>query len=274
MKIDQKFAELKRKGEAAYMPHVYYGDPNEQFSLELIKTLAANGADMIEFGIPFSDPIADGTTFIDACERALKNEMTPIRRMEGIKKLRKMGVQVPIILTTYYNIPYTMGHELFAERAKEAGAQGLIVPDLPIEEAAEFLRVAKTFDLNIIFLVAPTTSDQRLKTIAEAASGFLYVVNVEGVTGTREDVLQSSLDLVNRVTNCTDLPLMAGFGISKKEHVLAMLSAGVDGVITGSAIAKIYAKTLPTPEKSLAEIAEFSREMKSACIEGFRKRHS
>lgn len=274
MEIDWKFLELSEKGEGAYMPHIYYGDPNEEFSLELIKTLVGNGADLIEFGIPFSDPIADGTTFIAACERALKNGMTPIRRMEGVKKMRRMGVEVPIVLTTYYNIPYTMGIEIFARAVKEAGVQGLIIPDLPVEEATEFLEAAKAFDLKIIFQVAPTTSDERLKKIVKVASGFLYVINVEGVTGTRKSVLQSSLDLVKRVRDRTNLPLMAGFGISNKEHALAMFSAGVDGVITGSAIAEIYAKDLHSPEKSLAEIAKFSREMKQACVEGYRKRRS
>jgi tryptophan synthase alpha chain len=272
MEIERKFRELKEKGEGAYMPHVYYGDPNEEFSLELIKTLVDNGADLIEFGIPFSDPIADGPTFIGACERALEGGTTPASCIEGLRRLRGIGVEVPIILTTYYNIPYVMGIENFTRRVREAGAQGLIIPDLPVEESAELLEVAKASDLRVIFQVAPTTSDERLKKIIEAASGFLYVINVEGVTGARESLLRSTLELVRRVRRSTDVPLMAGFGISKGEHAKAMVSEGADGVITGSAITKIYAKNLKSPEEALPEIAEFAREIKRACIEGYRGR--
>jgi tryptophan synthase alpha chain len=271
MDIDQKFLELKEKAEGAYMPHIYYGDPNEEFSIELIQTLVNNGADLIEFGIPFSDPIADGPTFMEACERALQTKMTPLQRLEGVKKLRRIGIKVPIILTTYYNIPYTMGLQIFAKHAKEAGVQGLIIPDLPVEEATEFLDATKEFDLKTIFLVAPTTDDARLRKIIETASGFLYVVNVEGVTGTRQNVAQSTLNLIKRVRDYTNLPLMAGFGISNKEHALAMLSAGVDGIITGSAITEIYSKNLHSPKLSLADIAKFAGEMKQACVEGYNR---
>ncbi len=268
MEIEEKFRQLKERGEGAYMPHVYYGDPSEEFSIELIKTLVENGADILEFGIPFSDPIADGPTFIAACERALKGGMTPARCIEGVKKLRRAGVDVPIILTTYYNIPYVMGLEKFAKAVKEAGAQGLIIPDLPIEESAELLDAAKKFGIRVIFQVAPTTSDERLEKIVSAASGFLYVVNVEGVTGARESILESTVELLKRVRARTDLPLMAGFGISKGSHAAVMISNGADGVITGSAVAKIYSKDLKTPEKTIAEIAKFASEMKQACREG------
>lgn len=272
MEIEQKFRELRKRGEAAYMPHVYYGDPNEEFSLELINTLVESGADMLEFGIPFSDPIADGPTFIAACGRALKGGVTPTKCIEGVKKLRGAGIEVPIILTTYFNIPYVMGIGVFMKKVKEAGVQGLIIPDLPIEESGEFLELAKSSGLSVIFQVAPTTSDERSKKIIGAASGFLYVINVEGVTGTRESFLQSTLKLIEKVRKQTDVPLMAGFGISKKEHALRMVSKGADGVITGSAIAKIYAKNLESPESSLPKIAEFVKEMKEACAEGYRER--
>jgi tryptophan synthase alpha chain len=272
MEIEEKFRELKVKGEGAYMPHAYYGDPNEEFSLELIKTLVENGADFIEFGIPFSDPIADGPTFIAACERALEGGTTPASCIEGVRRLREMDVKVPIILTTYFNIPYVMGIENFMERVSGAGVQGLIVPDLPVEESAEFLESARAFGLRVIFQVAPTTSDERLGKIIEAASGFIYVINVEGVTGARESLLQSTLELVKKVRGRTDTPLMAGFGISKGEHARAMVSAGADGVITGSAITKIYARNLTSPEKTLPDVARFAREIKQACVEGFRNR--
>ncbi|MEW6592274.1 MAG: tryptophan synthase subunit alpha [Candidatus Hadarchaeota archaeon] len=272
MEIEKKFRELEEKREGVYMPHIYYGDPSEEFSLELIETLLKNGADMLEFGIPFSDPIADGPTFISACDRSLKNGMTPQKCLEGVAKLRNMGVKAPLILTTYYNILYSAGVENFLNVAAEVGVQGLIIPDLPVEESAELLAAAEPLGLNVIFQVAPTTSDGRLMEIIGAASGFLYVVNVKGVTGARESVLQSTFELLKRVRRQTDLPLMAGFGVSRAEHALSMVSGGADGVITGSAIAKIYEKNLESPEETLPEIAKFAAEIKQACVEGFRAR--
>ncbi|MEW6592655.1 MAG: tryptophan synthase subunit alpha [Candidatus Hadarchaeota archaeon] len=272
MEIEKKFRELEKKREGVYMPHIYYGDPNEEFSLELIETLLKSGADMLEFGIPFSDPIADGPTFIAACDRALKMGMTPQRCLDGVRKLRDMGIEAPIIMTTYYNIPYSAGIGNFLSGAAEAGVQGLIIPDMPVEESAEILAAAEPLGLDVIFQVAPTTGQGRLMEIIGAASGFLYVVNVEGVTGARESVLQSTLEMIKRVRRQTDLPLMAGFGVSIAEHALSMVSGGADGVITGSAIAKIYESNLESPEDALPEIAKFAAGIKRACIEGLRAR--
>ena len=272
MEIEEKFRELREKKEGAYMPHVYYGDPNEEFSLELIKVLAESGADLLEFGIPFSDPIADGPTFIAACERALRGGMTPTTCTEGIKKLKREGLRIPIVVTTYFNIPYAAGIETFLSRVKKAGGQGIIVPDLPVEESTELLKIAENLGLRVIFQVAPTTNEERLEKIVEAASGFLYVINVEGVTGVRESLLDSTLRLVKKVKGRTGIPLMAGFGISKGKHAAAVVSAGADGVVTGSAITNIYAKNLEKPEKTLPEISGFARAIKQACIDGYRRR--
>ena len=265
MKVEEKFRELGQKKEGAYMPHVYYGDPNEEFSLKLIKTLAENGADIIEFGIPFSDPIADGPTFIAACDRALKNGMTPSKCINGVKKLREGGLKLPIVVTAYYNTFYSAVAENFLAKIKNAGAQAVIVPDLPLEESREFCTIAGKLGLHVIFQVSPTTSDERLKKILAAASGFLYVINVEGVTGARKGLFDSTIELIQKIKRRTTIPLMAGFGISKKEHAAAVISGGADGVVTGSAIAEIYAKNLKSPEKALPEIANFAREIKSAC---------
>lgn len=271
MEIEEKFRELRERKEAAYMPHVYYGDPNEGFSLRLIKTLVESGADLIEFGVPFSDPIADGPTFIAACERALSGGMTPAKCIEGIKKLRKEGLKVPIVVTTYYNIPYVIGIEAFLSEIREAGAQAIIVPDLPVEESAELLDAGKNLGLQVIFQVAPTTSESRLKKIIDVASGFLYVINIEGVTGARESLLDSTLKLVRKVKGRTSMPLMAGFGISKKEHAAAVISGGADGVVVGSALAETYAKNLKTPEETLPEVAKFSKEIKQACAKRYKQ---
>ncbi|KXB04121.1 hypothetical protein AKJ48_03365 [candidate division MSBL1 archaeon SCGC-AAA261O19] len=272
MKLGEKFEELREKGEGAYMPHIYYGDPSEEFSHRQVNTLAENGADLIEFGIPFSDPTADGPTFQAACERALKNGVTPTKCIRGIEKLRSDGLEIPIIVTTYYNIPYVWGVKSFLNEIKDAGAQGVIIPNLPVDEASEILSAGKETGIATIFLATPTTTEERLKKIIEATSGFLYIVNVEGVTGARETLTDSTLKLVSRVREHTDIPLMAGFGISKKEHARAVVSAGADGAITGSSLGKIYEENLENPEETLPELAGFAQEIKEGCIEGYRER--
>jgi tryptophan synthase alpha chain len=274
MDLEEKFKDLKERREGAHMPHVYYGDPNEKFSLKLIKTLAENGADLIEFGIPFSDPTADGPTFQAACERALKEGMTPTRGVQGIENLRRSCSKIPLVVTTYYNIPYVAGIGTFLRKIRKAGAEAIIVPDLPVEEADDFLEEGKKFRVHVIFQVAPTTTENRLKKIADIASGFIYVIGIEGVTGARESLTKSTLKLVGRVRRHTDVPLMAGFGISRREHAAAVVSAGANGAIAGSAYANIYEKNLKEPEIILPQIARLAKQIKKGCIEGYRKRSS
>ena len=269
MKIEEKFEQLKEKGEGAYMPHIYYGDPNPEFSRKEIKKLAENGADLIEFGIPFSDPTADGATFQEACERALKNGVTPEDCLQGIEMLRSEGLEIPIIITTYYNIIYSYGQKDFLERLSEVGAQGVIVPNIPLEEAAPLKEAADELGIDIILQVTPNTSEKRLEKIAKFSSGFLYVVNMEGVTGAREAVPKSTVDLMDSVRKSAEISLMAGFGVSKESHAKALTSAGADGVITGSALGNIYEKNLSNPEDTLEEIGDFASRMKNACIQGY-----
>lgn len=271
MRIEEKFEELEEKEEGAFMPHIYYGDPSEEFSLELVETLAENGADLIEFGIPFSDPTADGPTFQGACERSLESGTTPAKCIEGISTLRDRGLDIPIVITTYYNIPYIRGIKSFLSSTKKAGAQGVIVPNLPVDEADELLDCGKETNISTIFLVAPTTTEKRLEKIVSATSGFLYIINVEGVTGARKTVQNSTLNLIKAVKRKTDLHLMAGFGVSKKEHAKTITSMGADGIITGSVLGKIYEKNLENPEETLPEIAEFASQIKEGCIEGYRR---
>lgn len=272
MDLEKRFRELKERREGAHMPHVYYGDPNEEFSLNLIKNLAENGADLIEFGIPFSDPTADGPTFQAACERALKNCMTPAKCIQGIKKLRRNGLKIPLVVTTYYNIPYVTGIGAFLSEIKKVGAHAIIIPDIPVEEASVLLDEGKKWGVHIIFQVAPTTTEDRLKKIADVASGFLYVMGVEGVTGARETLTDFTIKLVRRVRRHTDVPVLAGFGISKREHAAAVVSAGADGAVAGSAYAQIYEKNLKKPEETLLKIARLVKQIKRGCIEGYRQR--
>ncbi len=272
MNLEEKFQELKQKREGAHMAHVYYGDPNEEFSLNLIETLAENGADIIEFGIPFSDPTADGPTFQAVCERALRNGITPKKCIRGIGEARKMGLENPIVVTTYYNIPYITGVGTFLKKIREAGAQAIIIPNVPIEEADFLLTEGKKRGVHVIFQIAPTTTEDRLKNIAHFASGFLYIISVEGVTGVRVSLANSTLKLVQRVRRHTDMPLLAGFGISSRHQASAVVAAGADGAIAGSAYAKVYEKNLKNPEETLPEIARLVEQIKQGCIEGYKQR--
>jgi len=273
MNLKEKFQELKERKEGAHMAHVYYGDPNEDFSLKLIETLAENGADIIEFGIPFSDPIADGATFQAACERALKAGVTPVKCTEGIKRLRAEGLNTPMIVTTYFNIPYVMGFEKFLNKIKGAGAQGILIPDLPVEEAKPLMKIARKRRLHLILQVAPTTSQERLKKLLKSSSGFVYLIGLEGVTGSKLKSQESALKLIKAVREKTSIPIMVGFGISKREHAEAIVSAGADGVVVGSAYTRIYSKNLKDPFRKLPEIAKLAREIKLGCIKAYRNKH-
>lgn len=273
MNLERKLQELKERKEGVHMAHIYYGDPNEDFSIKLVQTLAENGADIIEFGVPFSDPIADGPIFQAACERALKNGVTPTKCIQGIKKLRESGLRLPIVVTTYYNIPYVMGIGSFLNKIKSAGAQAIIVPDLPIEEATPLLNQARKLNIHVIFQIAPTTTEERLKKILDVASGFLYLISVEGVTGARKKLGKSTINLIKKVRRYTALPILVGFGISKRKHAMAITSAGADGVIVGSIYAKTYSKNLANPEKTLPEIAQIAKQIKLGSTEGYLAYH-
>ncbi|MEM3788765.1 MAG: tryptophan synthase subunit alpha [Candidatus Bathyarchaeia archaeon] len=272
MELEDKIRKLREHKEGIHMAHVYYGDPNEDFSIKLIETLAENGADIIEFGIPFSDPIADGATFQAACERALNAGITPEKCIKGIERLRSEGLEAPIVVTTYFNIPYIMSFERFLDKIAAAGAQGILVPDLPVEEAKPFIKMAEKRKIHLILQVAPTTSLERLKKILVEASGLIYLIGLEGVTGSKIRGLKATLKLVRKVKETTDKPIVVGFGISKREHAETLVSGGADGIVVGSAYTRIYAESLENPFQKLPEIAKLANEIKNGCINGYRKR--
>jgi tryptophan synthase alpha chain len=271
MDLESTLIHLRESGEGAHMPHVYYGDPHEEFSLQLINTLS-NEADLLEFGVPFSDPTADGPTFQLACERALRAGMTPLKCVQAIRKLRKEGITLPIIVTTYYNIPYVYGITSFVKAIHTAGAQAILVPNLPIEEAQPLFAASHKHHIDVILQISPATSSSRIQHIVNAAHGFIYIINVEGVTGARNRFHKSTFQLIDTVSKQTDIPLLAGFGISQHQHAEAMVAAGVDGVIVGSAYAKIYEKNLTRPAKTLPKIQELAKQIKQGCIRGYNKR--
>lgn len=251
------------------MTHLYYGDPHEAFSLRLVKTLVDNGADILEVGIPYSDPVCDGEVFQRACLRALDGGMTPPKVFEGIKKIRAEGTQTPIYITSYFGPIFKYGVKAFVKEVKEVGASGLIIPDILFEEQKELLSIVEKEGIAIVQFATPYSTEERIEQIASAAQGFLYCVSVPGVTGTRDEVEKQTTEMLQRVKRTLlkvkkDIPVFVGFGISKPIHVKTMLQAGADGVIVGSAIGRIYEQNLTTPKKTLPEIAEFIRSLKSA----------
>lgn len=254
------------------MTHLYYGDPSEDFSLQLAQTLVKNGADILEIGIPYSDPVCDGEVFQRACKRALEQGTTPPKVFAGIETLRNSGITKPIYVTSYFGPIFKMGVEKFMKQVTEVKAQGIIVPDILLEEQKELLYFAKRYGVSVVQFASPYSSDDRLKQIISAASGFIYCFSVPGVTGAREKVEQGTISLIKRVKNFVnksgkEIPVFVGFGIAKPEHVQTVIDAGADGVIVGSAIGKLYERFLPNPDRSLPEIATFIRGLKAATIQ-------
>lgn len=264
---------FKAKKGAAFMPYVCCGDPNEKFTVKLVKALVENGADAIEFGIPFSDPIADGKAIQAASQRSLSAGMTPRKAIATIAKLRREGVTVPIVAMTYYNIVFAAGEREFLEALKKAGADGLIVPDLPLEEANGLSAACRKVGIDFVRFVTPNCSDARVRRIASGASGFLYAVAVFGTTGARKGVDARAIKLVRRAKRITELPLCAGFGIATPKHAKEFAKAGADGVIVGSEIANLYSKLLSAGGKrrereAIAVLSAYARRMKLACGRG------
>ncbi len=252
------------------MPYVCCGDPSGAFTVRLVKTLVDKGAGAIEFRIPFSDPIADGKAIQAASSRAPLAGMTPEKAIAIIAKLRKEGVGAPIIAMTYYNIAFAFGQDKFARALKAAGAQGLIVPDVPLEESWELRKACSNAGIDLVYLITPNCSSGRLHRIAAKSRGFLYAVAVLGITVVRKDVSGNAKALVRRAKKISRLPVVVGFGISKPAHAAKFARAGADGVIVGSEIVNIYSKHILggriSSGRALAEIGKFARKMNGGCL--------
>jgi tryptophan synthase alpha chain len=245
-------AFIKRK--PAFMPYLPVGYPTLPASLDAIEALAAGGADLIEIGIPFSDPLADGPVIQQATQTALQNGVTLERVLESVAELRRRGVAIPLVLMGYYNPIFRYGLEPFREKALAAGADGVIVPDLPVEESGE-LESALGSSLTLIRMLAPTTSAERARTVCAAARGFLYLVSVTGVTGARDRVSAGLPEFIARVRSAAakDLPLCVGFGIASPAQA-AEVGRLADGVIVGSACVRAIGGGRD-PKRAAAEFA-------------------
>ncbi|MFY0596325.1 MAG: tryptophan synthase subunit alpha [Cognatishimia sp.] len=256
-RIDAKFAELKAAGKKAFVSYVMAGDPNYETSLEIVKGLPGAGVDVIELGLPFTDPMADGATIQLAGQRALEVGMTLEKTLELAREFRKEDDTTPIVLMGYYNPIYNRGVDKFLVDAKEAGIDGLIVVDLPPEEDEELCIPAQAAGLNFIRLATPTTDDKRLPKVLQNTSGFVYYVSITGITGAAAAEATNVGPEVARIKASTDLPVIVGFGVRTPEKAEEIASIA-DGTVVGSAIVSQIAAGKPVAEvldfvKSLAD---------------------
>jgi tryptophan synthase alpha chain len=259
---DEMFRRLREKNEGAFIPFIVAGDPDFETSLQIVKTFVENGADALEIGFPFSDPVADGPTVQLADIRALDG-MTTKKGFEFIKRVREF-TDIPIGVLTYYNLIYKMGPDEYFKAARKSGVNAVLAADLPPEEAEDALYASKANGVQQIFMVAQTTSNERLPKITEICSGFLYVVAVMGTTGARSELKNTSLKLIKRIKANSDLPVCVGFGISKPEHVRDVIKSGADGAIVASAILNLITENLKNKDVMLKKIALFCRKLKDA----------
>ncbi len=260
-KVDEMFCELKNNKKLALMPFIMAGDPNIEITSEILLKLQENGADLIELGIPYSDPLADGPVIQMAASRALKSG-TSLKKVIKLLDSLKGKLNIPIILFSYLNPLLCFGFEKFCEMASNAGVSGLIVPDLPLEEAYKFSKIVSNHYMDLILLVAPTTPFERMKQISDHTKGFTYLVSVTGVTGERNKMENRVENLIAKLKDVNTNPIAVGFGISTPEHVNKVREWGADGVIIGSAFVK---RISSSSEKDVVDhVGEFCKEMRLA----------
>lgn len=262
-RIAKKFQELKSQNEKALITFVTAGDPNLNATEDLVLALASNGADIIELGIPFSDPLADGPIIQKASQRALKAG-TNVSKILGLVAQLRQKTEVPLVLMTYVNPLYSFGLEEFVKEAAKVGVDGLIIPDLPFEERDLIERLMFDYGLALIPLIAPTTPKDRIKEIIRLAQGFVYCVSVTGVTGIRGNVSNNVEAFLNTVVSNSNLPVAVGFGISTPEQGTRMAEV-CDGVIVGSALVKLIEENGPEAERVLIPLVQsFKSALKAA----------
>lgn len=245
-RIDLCFANLKKEGKAAFVAYVCAGDPDMDASLKVMKALESAGADIIELGVPFSDPMADGVVNQMAAHRALETGATFPKVLELISKFRESS-EVPVVLFTYLNPVYTYGFDRFHKDSAAAGVDGVLLLDLPPEEAEKNSDIRESGELKHIRLVAPTTPDDRIPQLVASAEGFIYYVSREGVTGAQTDLAVGISENVEKIKKHTDVPIVVGFGISTPEQS-AKVAQAADGVVVGSAIVRIVEQNVGDPE--------------------------
>jgi len=260
MKIEKTLLGLKNQKEKALIVYITAGDPNLEATEELVYVIDKAGADIIELGIPFSDPLADGVTIQHASQRALKNEVNIPKILSTIKRIREK-TSIPIALMGYYNPIYCYGLESLVMDSKKAGVDGFIVPDLPFEESKEFLSIAEKEELELISFLAPTSTAERIASIVQNTRGFIYCVSVTGVTGIRKEFSMKIAEMIKKIRLYTDLPLAVGFGISNPEQAQEA-SKYADAVIVGSAVVRLIEESEGDLTKMLPSVGIFVSSLK------------
>ena len=263
-KIKEKFAELEAKNEKALIAYIMAGFPSEKDTISIVKGLVKGGADIIELGFPFSDPLADGPIIQNASTVSLENGTKISKFFNIVKKIRR-ETSVPLVLMTYTNILYHKGYSKFITQAKKSGIDGFILPDMSIEESKEYLNAAKK-NTDTIFLVSPNTTNSRIQKISKASTGFLYLVAVYGTTGVKTKIKNYTVKAIKNIKKQTKskIPIGVGFGVSTPEDVKKYIKVGADAVIVGSAYLKLIEKT---PKNQLeSKIATFTKNLKKQTI--------
>lgn len=255
-RVDKKFSELKSKKKPAFIPFITAGDPDLQTTKALILDFEKRGADIIELGIPFSDPIADGTIIQASYYRALLRETKVAQILDMVSELRRKS-EIPIVSMVSYSIVFKCGYEAFIEKACKAGLDGITIPDMPVEENDDIFELAKQRDFKIVCFIAPTTTNERMSLIAQKSQGFLYYISVVGITGIRDSLPEDVIQNINKLKQMTTTPVAVGFGVSTPEHA-KLIGSTADGVIVGSAIIKEIEKySKESSEKLVCKVGEF-----------------
>ena len=258
--VERRIRSFKKKEEVALIPYITAFDPDKESTFEFLKYIADTNPACIELGFPFSDPVADGPTIQKAVVRALKNKPTFEEYLSLVFRFKEAYPEIPILCMTYYNIIYRFGHEKAVSEAKASGLDGFIIPDLPVEEAGPWLRANKGKGLATIFLSAPTSSLERIKKIAQVSKGFLYYVSLTGITGARDKLPEDLVERLKHIKAVIKIPLAVGFGISRREHVEALLPYA-DALVVGSALVSIVEKE---GKKAGPQLKKFLLALKNA----------
>lgn len=261
-RIDARFAEYKKQGRKALIPYVTAGDPGPDSTVPLMHAMVKAGADILELGVPFSDPMAEGPVIQKAMERALEHHVSLRDVLGMVSQFRQQDDTTPVLLMGYLNPVEIMGYETFAEAAAKAGVDGVLLVDIPPEEAEQLLAALAKHELDIVFLVSPTTSDDRIQNIARSSSGFVYYVSLKGVTGAGHLDTSEVADRVNRIKSYTDLPVGVGFGIKDAESA-ARVAKVADAVIVGSALVKKVEEFADSADKMEAAVAGLLEEIRT-----------
>jgi len=262
-RIRERFAQLKQQGRKALIPYLTAGDPTPEFSVPLMHAMVEAGADILELGVPFSDPMAEGPVIQHAMERALVHQISLTQVIQMVASFRQQDKTTPVLLMGYLNPVEVMGYEKFVTQAVDAGVDGVLLVDLPPEEAQDLLASARAKGLDVVFLVSPTTTDARIRAIAEASSGFVYYVSLKGVTGAGHLDIAGVSERVAKIKSMTDLPVGVGFGIKDGESAKS-IAAVADAIVVGSALVRLVEANISSLDNSRSAVMALIADMRRA----------